>query len=277
MAINDILDKFITLEKALVGTRWVAPCVAGGRIRVKIAGLVYTFIVQPPNFSGWGVFQAIDAKQAQLIESANFVQIAQYLEKLPLLRLYLVEQLKETKIWLSTPFNATEAYQRFHVDTPIPLHLVTEGARFDAVIASSDGHTFWFERIDRRADPKIAEQLRQALQTILSPEDLRIPKLTPALHTAYQLAYHTTTSHRVEKYAEQRLRSALAMGGGELYTFQDRGNTWQVEWKTSGGTLHTSTIAKSDLTVISAGLCLEDRDQDFDLQSLVGVVEEQFY
>jgi hypothetical protein len=38
---------------------------------------------------------------------------------------------------------------------------------------------------------------------------------------------------------------------------------------------HTSAIAKADLTVVSSGICLSGRDRDFDLQSLVGVIEHQ--
>ena len=34
-------------------------------------------------------------------------------------------------------------------------------------------------------------------------------------------------------------------------------------------------VSKRDLTVISSGICLSDRDRDFDLQSLVGVIEKR--
>jgi len=101
-----------------------------------------------------------------------------------------------------------------------------------------------------------------------------MPKLTPELRTAYQLASQQAAGFKAY-YNERRLRGALAMGGGELEAFQDRGDYWLVEWTTRQGENHTSAIAKKDLTVISAGICLDERDRDFDLQSLVGVVEGQ--
>lgn len=47
-----------------------------------------------------------------------------------------------------------------------------------------------------------------------------------------------------------------------------------MEWTTAEGDSHSSAISKADLTVISAGIGLSERDRDFDLQSLVGVVEQ---
>jgi hypothetical protein len=42
------------------------------------------------------------------------------------------------------------------------------------------------------------------------------------------------------------------------------------------GESHTSAISKQDLTVVTAGICLDDLDEEFDLQSLVGVVEQRY-
>ena len=39
--------------------------------------------------------------------------------------------------------------------------------------------------------------------------------------------------------------------------------------------MHTSLIRKNDLTVVSAGICLDDQDEDFDLMALVGVMEQR--
>ena len=44
----------------------------------------------------------------------------------------------------------------------------------------------------------------------------------------------------------------------------------------SYGQRHTSAIGKGDLTVISSGICLSGRARDFDLQSLVGVMDGQW-
>ena len=72
---------------------------------------------------------------------------------------------------------------------------------------------------------------------------------------------------------EERLNQALQLGGGRLRRYTDRGDYWVVEWTTQGGRRHTSAIGKNDLTVISSGICLSGHDRDFDLQSLVGVME----
>jgi hypothetical protein len=48
-----------------------------------------------------------------------------------------------------------------------------------------------------------------------------------------------------------------------------------VDWRTSKGDLHTSAIAKGDLTVVSSGICLSGEDRKFDLTSLVKVIEKQ--
>ena len=40
------------------------------------------------------------------------------------------------------------------------------------------------------------------------------------------------------------------------------------------GREHTSAIAKDNLTVLSAGICLAGGDQAFDLNSLVGVLRQ---
>jgi len=99
------------------------------------------------------------------------------------------------------------------------------------------------------------------------------------LGTVYDLVAHQTKEFEAKmqhKRDEKRLAAALRQGGGELREFRDRDDSWLIEWITADGSRHTSAISKNDLTVVSAGICLSGMDRDFDLQSLVGVVERQF-
>ena len=96
--------------------------------------------------------------------------------------------------------------------------------------------------------------------------------------TAYNLVWQKTATARKKRQlqqAETRLENALKQADGKLENYRDQGEYWQVEWRTIDGQLHSSAIDKRDLTVISSGICLSGRDRDFDLQSLVGVMDNQ--
>jgi hypothetical protein len=157
----------------------------------------------------------------------------------------------------------------------VPVHLVTEGIAFEQILACWNGNSCWFEEVDCRADPAIAETLQSNLKQLVPVEDLQFKGITPEMRSLYELATQQIEEFAQPQRDENRLRQALKLGGGELHQFQDRGEYWTVDWTTSDGTRHTSAIAKNDLTVVSSGICLSGRDRDFDLQSLVGVTEHR--
>jgi hypothetical protein len=272
--IYNLLNQIAQDELQLQSTRFLAPCVKGGRVRTRVAGMVYTFTPAPRSFEGWGIFQPLNAKIAKLIKEADLPQIVVYLQHLPPIRLWLADRLHH-QTWLAFPVNAAEMHQRFQVVRPVQVHLVTEGHRFGRILARWSGGTGWFEDIDRRADPMISEQLQKALKIFTPVEELQFKGITPEIRSLYELVMQRTEGFPQPRRDEQRLRQALRMGGGQLVQFQDRGDYWTVDWTTVDQTHHTSAIAKDDLTVVSSGICLSGRDQDFDLQSLVGVMEGQ--
>jgi hypothetical protein len=71
----------------------------------------------------------------------------------------------------------------------------------------------------------------------------------------------------------RRLAEALAHGGAELASYIEQEDAYSVAY-TVDGQRHRSTVRKDNLTVLSAGICLEGGDRNFDLQSLVGVLRE---
>jgi hypothetical protein len=272
--IHILLNQIAQDEAQLQSTQFLAPCIKGRRVRTRVAGMVYTFTPVPQTFEGWGIFQPLNPQTAKLIEAADLPQIAAYLEHLPSIRLWLANRLQK-QTWLAYPVNAADMRQRFQGVRPVRVHLVTEGHVFDQVIARWGGNACWFEDIDRRADPMVSEQLRAALKIFTPVEELQFKGITPEMRSLYELVMQRTEGFPQPQRDEQRLRQALKIGGGQLVQFQDRGEYWTVDWTTADQTPHTSAIAKDDLTVVSSGICLSGRDRDFDLQSLVGVMEGQ--
>jgi hypothetical protein len=276
--IRALINKLAAQEAALCSTRFLAPCVPGLQVRVRVSGLLYSFRPAPADFEGWGIFQPRDAQTAELVSDATLPQTAKYLRLFKPLRLRLAAHL-HGRTWLAYPVNEADARQQGAPVEPCPVHLVSAAQQFEQIIARYDGAQLWYDDADRRADPRTPERLRRLLADRVLPPDIDWPGITPETRTAYALAANLAPEFapaRQRARAEARLRHALALGGGTLRDYADRADHWLVNWHTGDGELHTSAIAKRDLTVLSAGICLSGQDRAFDLQSLVGVVERQW-
>ncbi|HYP01850.1 MAG TPA: hypothetical protein VER76_16790 [Pyrinomonadaceae bacterium] len=275
MDIRQLIKTLAAREEAVRGEQFLAPCVGGGRVRVSLDGLAYMFRPRPRNFEGWGIFRPVDDATAEVVEAASLPQVARYLRSLKPLRVRLAERLRG-QTWLAYPANIEDARQGFGVRGDLQVHLVSGGARFEGAVAYTDGRNWFFGEPDRRADARIAERLRKLLRQGVEPRYITWKGITPETRAAYALATEFApefSGGRARRAEEKRLREALALGGGELIEYHEEGANWRVLWQTRYGEAHASTVAKRDLTVVSAGICLSGCDSDFDLQSLVGVVE----
>lgn len=276
--IHNLLAALAAKEDELIGTRFLSPCVRGGVVSLRGGGLVYSFMPEPTEFEGWGVFEPVDEETAQLVAEASPSAIDEYLKPFKPIRLRLSYRI-HGQTWLAYPVNEADARQRLGTRDARQVYLVSEGAQFEQIVARWDGGACWFEEVDRRADPRDAERMRTALRERRPPAHLGWKGCTPEMRGCYvQAEQQRKGSQQTLRHPsdEQRLRDALVLGGGSLIGFEDCGDYWEVKWRTSeeGGMCHTSCIEKSDLTVKNAGVCLDYRDSDFDLQSLVTVVEK---
>lgn len=280
-------------EAAAEGRGFLAPCVPGGILRTRVCGLIKSYRADPESFEGWGHFLPCDDRTAVLDRTADVWDVAEYLNRLASLRVWMVSPLRG-QTWLAVPVNASDAIQKTGSSAPIAVRLTEGSAQLDRAVVRFDGASWWFEESDRRGDPIQSERVRALLREGVSTmEDT--PGATPELRLAYEMAVDPTgrlpvvqhadrsTGHagrsraQVEPDAQgagwERIQAALLAAGGQLIEARNQGDFWWVEWQTSHGETHHSAIAKTDLTVISAGICLDGGDRDFDLQSLVGVVE----
>ena len=274
--IHKLINQLASQEKLLSEIEFLAPSLGGGSVKTAVNNIVYTLKIKPENFSGWGIFQAINNREAELIDEATLPQISEYLKLLPALRLRLAYPLKE-QTWLAYPVNESDMAQRFQMAKPVAVHLVTGGIAFEVITARCDRNC-WFEELDRRANPEITVTLNQKLQDEIVPEKLRFSGMTPEMKTVYNLVWQQTATYKKQqkiKQVDTKLRNALKQGDGSLEAYRDHGEYWQVEWRSANGEFHSSAIDKRDLTVISSGICLSGRDRDFDLQSLVAVMDNR--
>lgn len=272
--IHKILSQLAALEAQLLDTQFLAPCVRGGKVQIRVGSMIYTFQPQPHNFEGWAIFKPVNEKIAAVVGEPSLPQLTEYLQLLVPVRLQLACVL-QGQTWLAYPVNESDVKQRTGFAKPVPIHLVKGGSQFDSIVARWDGRSWWFEEIDRRADPLPSEELKAALKKLILPEEVRFKGMTPEMRTVYELAMQNVKDFDPKILDERRLQRALKMGGGELWDFCDRNDYWLVEWTSRNGERHSSAIAKNDLTVMSAGICLSGDDMKFDLQSLVGVVEDR--
>ena len=269
-----LVSKIADKEKQLIGSKFLAPKIGAGKIRLKLSGIIYQ-IDAPGSPDGWGIFELEENSRARYLEAAPLNMVRNYLLLLTQLRLVILDQF-ENNVWWAIV--ADQQGQKLQINGPVPVHLVTRTAPFETVYTRFDGAQFWFESVDRKRDPTIANELRKTLEKNIEPTELQCKGAVPQERLAYKILYTRNNKER-EKAEPQDSRSrisrALAHSGAELDSFwQERdSNVTTVRFRI-GEQVRAVSVNSDNLSVISSGICLSGRDSDFDLSSLVGVLRE---
>jgi hypothetical protein len=287
----------------------VAPVLAGGKIRVRLSGIIYEFKLNN-RFVGWGKFRPVSESAVEPLGEAMPYERISYLELFPTLRVILIEPIINkdfpamNQVWLALPYNYSDAKQRFGFREgellPVFLADPLNGAQsFERIIARVDGNTLWFDAPDTLADSMHAEWLREA-STLPEPPEKLLPGLSGSekMSLLFWQIRHLTDLKELEQpqfqnYREQEawlrqqskisrlernLRHALAKADATLYSFSQTANpdgspgVLVVEWNANGQTFRYRSTLDPNLAVVSSGICLSGQDSDFDLTSLVNVM-----
>lgn len=261
-------------EKKLSQTTFLAPIVAGGRVRVRVAGIVYEMKVRTRE-TGFCILRMVEQGVAEVVETASLSLVAKYLALFPRVRLVLVDQLDKT--WWALAYS--EADSRLRLSGPVPVRLVLGCTNFDTIHARFDGATFWFDSVDRKRDPAVSRTLRRSLEADTKPADLRARGMVPSERLAYRMMYlHKHRNDPAETMLDDRTRisEALRHAGATLDSFRytDQNQQYATVRFEMDGQDHVVNVSVGDLTLQSAGVCLSGQDQDFDLTSVVGVLRE---
>jgi hypothetical protein len=289
MRLNDLFNRLESQENAIAGTTVLAPVLAGRAVCARIAGVVCRLKVQfnKEALPGqWGILQVLDTQRARWQRAATRGEIERYMALMPQVGFVVLE--RQGREIIGFPAHAGD--NRFQLMGAAPVQCSAETAvqRFDSIIARFDGTHFWFDCINPRRSPAIAEYLRHSLADGFIPEMLRKKGLTAEERAAYAFALYGPPPPGLETEAPEvpvpmdlraysnpehaRLARALAHSGGQLVSYVERGQVYTVTYR-FGDRTHTSTVRANDLSVVTSGICLSGRDGDFDLTSLVGVMQ----
>ncbi len=272
---HDVRDAFARLaaaERQFLDREFLAPVLRGQQVHVRIAGVICALRIEPADFEGWGVFRPESHSKAKLRRAAKLAERQRYLELFPLVRLILMDRIADQ--WLALP--AHRADSRFRIKGLIPVRLVEDAQPFEVIESRFDGSQFWYAAADARRDPGTARFLREHLACMTLPDEVQRPGLTVEERDAYVLSYWPRWENSEEarqSREERRLRNALSHAGADLKDYVERGDVYTVTYEVDGQR-HVSAVAKGDLSVQVAGICLDGEDAKFDLQSLVGVIRE---
>ncbi len=287
MSLASIFDRLQAQETALVGTRVLAPIVGGRRVTVKVGGVACQLAVNS-NERGWSVLEVESTQRAKWLRAASLIEREKYLALLPAVRFIALE--RQSEIWLGIAAHAGDARFRLNGVAPIRRAESANVQMFETIIARFDGTHFWFEKLDARRSPAIAEYLRTSLAEPIAPDALHKKGLSAEERAAYALAlygppeaeptgaFNAATAPVNPLWfnpntLDGRLAQSLNHAGGRLISWMDRGDAYTVTYQ-FGERTHTSTVRADDLSVMTSGICLSGQDRDFDLTSLVGVMQE---
>ena len=226
--------------------------------------------VQPFEYEGWAIFRPLDREFAIYVREATAQERTSYLELFPILRLIVSGRSEEQ--WYGVPSDLGD--KRFKVTGNVPIFLPEGLQLFDTIRTRFDGNQCWFDCLEPRRSPRIADELRGALSTLT--KDPQIEGLTEEERSVYQLTLDLRIKQLEEENKdrnEERIKKALQHSGAVYRSYQERGEMYTVEYSIDGD-VHRSVVNKNNLAVQSAGICLSGRDQSFDLTSLVTVIKE---
>ncbi len=171
--IHALLNRLAAAEEQFRANEFLAPALPGGVVHVRVAGVLLRLRVS--GFVGWGLFRPAGTERARLVRRATRAERRGYLDQLPARRLILCAPLGRAWLaWLAP-------------GKLLPVHLVEDGLRFDAIEARFDGVQHWFDGTPNPGDPA-AVYLRESFARATPAARLFHPGLSPEQLDSYTQA-----------------------------------------------------------------------------------------
>jgi len=307
--IQKLIDSMADSEDALYGSTFVCPIFDSDRIATRVSGL-YHFFTIPKVSPGWYRVKALNSKKAEIVGECEPHEKESYSRLFPKVR--MIPVLKEGLLFKAIPIGNNSTI--LGLNTVHTIYFADDFVReFDLIVCRTDGSHVWYEEPDFGLDPEIPEYLRKSLEERVHQEALTYRGLNKDCKRSYALRVAMDESIQAEiaerarkarelelerrreeaaraqegtrrelvrkeqdrlKSIEGTLEGDVAHAGGEYLAHEEKSDHYRIRYIVEG-VEYISYIAKTPgHQVLSAGICLDGEDQQFDLKSLITVIRE---
>lgn len=265
----DLIKEIGAEEKKLTSgaIEFISPVFKNRVVVTSVKGIIYKFII-PEVDSGWYMFKGINRKRAKIVREAYPEEIDSYTKKLPSIR--LVTTHKDGNVYFCIP----QKNNALNIDseTIFPVFLPDDVVMdFEMVVGKWDGGNIWYDSMDFKNDPVKADYLRESFEKMESPDNIKHSGLTFEEKKAYAFRFAIDKEVK-KKLKKQGVEDAVTHAGGDMVSYRELKECFSVTY-TVDGERYTSHVSKDPgHNVITAGICLNGTDSNFDLASLVDVI-----
>lgn len=266
-----LIKKMGEKEDTLTKSTFISPIYGNEYVVTRVNGLVHKLGIPDSTKPGWYKLKARNFKKAKVVGSADFIEVEEYLKMLTKIRVILVY--KKDELYYGVPLKNNSA--GFEVSELIPVYLTSDDnvGPFEKVICGFDGANLWYYQNDISADPARTEYLRESFDKFVRPDKIQYTGMTLEEKIAYTLRINLDKKAR-ESLKEVLIQKDVEFAGGEFVKFIERNDHYSVTYKI-GGQKYTSYVTKDESHhVLTAGVCLNGHDREYDLTSLITVLRE---
>lgn len=265
----NLIERLGEKESKISEKEIVSPVFYNRKIATQIEKITYLFDI-PEIAPGWHKFQPIDLKIAKHIGPANFIETESYLKCLPKFRVILVY--KKGPVYYGVPIKGNSF--GFKVTELLPIYLTDDMAiDFSKCLCRFDGVNLWYQEMDISGDFSKVDYLMESLKNLKDPKHVRYPGLSIEEKIAYSLKLNIDIKFN-EELKKTKIQRDVEHAGGTFIESKEKSDHIIVTYKVDGKP-YTSYVTKEvNHKIITAGICLNGSDRNFDLKSLVSVIRE---
>ena len=270
---------------------FVAPVTPRTRkILIVQDGVSFVFRRGKSNLAtGWHRFEeresdAIHTPAFYPTTEAEEWEIETYLEHLkPQFRLIVLYRLGEDT-WLCYPWNLSDAVQKgWPLSEPRAVYLTRRSIEpFTCIVACGTPDNLIYKSLDTGI---VHWNTLPLIDELMADPTISLKWITPETKTSISIVRSEIKRREEEtkrkatdeqkRTLEGRIKYYLEFLGAKLVGWKEFGNNLEVTW--DDGDISRKAIIDRRVNTVSAGICLSDRDSDFDLTSLVDVYREHQY